>query len=62
MLPRPLTGDGGDGDGRALPAAHQAGDADVVAPAGLQPPQIIGAGGGWELLAALGPSCVGTKR
>lgn len=57
-----LTGDGGDGGRLALPAASQAGDADVVAPAWLQPPQVIGAGSGWELLAALGPPCPGGER
>lgn len=59
---QPLTGDGGDGGRLALPAASQAGDADVVAPAWLQPPQVIGAGSGWELLAALGPPWPGGER
>lgn len=56
-----LTGDGSDGGWLALPAASQAGDADVVAPARLQSRQVIGAGGGWELLAALGPPWQGQR-
>lgn len=50
-----LTGDGSDGGWLTLSAASQAGDADLVAPARFQSRQNVRAGGGWELLAVLGP-------
>lgn len=56
-----LTGDGSDAGWLALPAPSQAGDADVVVPAWFQSRQGIRAGGGWELLAMLGPPWQGQR-